>query len=172
MSEESLLPLAPLRAQAVSRNGKRVTCSPVVQHGLASTDRVYISIMERPERSMFGHIRSQLLKELAPEGILQKMLAEHLAVSHFRLLRVFAMDHMMTTKIIRQSHASGAPYITRDDLQRLSMLASYERQIERTFRLSLQKLEQMKATPAPLNPPVEEVRKSEAQNPSQTLIPV
>jgi hypothetical protein len=143
MSHDNLLPLAAHRSQAVNRRKEHVIGTPVVQHGLASTDRVYISIMDKSEHSMFAHLRARLLKELAPEGTLESMLVEHIAVSHFRLLRVFAIDHALAGTAVRQYQKTGALHTIEHDLQRLQRLAEYERQIERTFRLSIQQLQKL-----------------------------
>jgi hypothetical protein len=154
MSDTVLLPPAPQGSQAVSRVGKRVVSVHAVGHGLASTDRVFVSILEQPERSVFFRLRAALLKELEPEGILEKILIEHAAVSHFRLLRAFALDNVVSRNAICRHMGTGEFYVDKDDLERLQKLAQYERQIERTFRLSIEKWEKMReARLTPLNPP-------------------
>ena len=145
MTTEELLPPSPQKSHAVSRSAKRVTSTPVVPHGLASSDRVYISIMDKQERGIFHRVRAQFMRELQPVGVLETMLAEHVVVSHFRMLRVFAIDHQIVTSATRRKNTSGETYIDLSALKRLQMITQYERQIERTFRLSLQKLGELRA---------------------------
>jgi hypothetical protein len=144
MSDTLLLPSAHQRGHAVSRVGKRAVSVHAVGHGLASTDRVFISILEQPERSEFYRLRASLLKELEPRGILEKILVEHAAVSHFRLLRAFALDNVVSRNATGRHLGTGELYVQKDDLERLQKLAQYERQIERTFRLSIEKWENMR----------------------------
>ncbi len=145
MSEDNLLPTAPRAEYAISRVGKRVNRVRGLKHGLRSTDKVYVSMLDNSERYLFARLRSQLIEEIQPAATLERMLVEHIAVTHFRLLRVFAIDHTITASALQPSaFHKGKPNVDEYDMKRLGKLAEYERQIERTFRLSWEQLRKLK----------------------------
>src|SRR5437868_10180152 len=133
---------SPARQIANSANSQRSTGPRTEQgkarssqnartHGLSATQRV-ISVAERQE---FEDLRTQLQAEIKPQGTLQRVIFDELAVSAWNLHRIRRMETELTAS------RSSAEILENEDLAaKLDRFARHHTRIERSFYHALREL--------------------------------
>ena len=145
-SVESALPiLAPKRTTAFVREGKRIVKrTAVIRHGLNATDRVFVSCLSAEYHGVFKCLRAQLLNELDPHGPVETMLAEKIAISYLRYLKLSAIAQQLAENAVYQSGIDGLTAPHKAVIEAMERLARIETRIERTARTSLQEVKEAK----------------------------
>ena len=144
--DESTLPtLTPKRTTAFVRYGKRIEKRTVImRHGLHATDRVFVSCLDSEYRGVFQRLRAQIFNELAPGGPIETMLAEKVAISYLRYLKLSAIAQQLAENAVYKSGLDGLTTPHKAVIDALERLARIETRIERTARASLQEVKEAK----------------------------
>jgi hypothetical protein len=138
MSSPARLSTGPTTPEGKARSSQNAR-----KHGLTAA-RFVIAAQERTE---FEQFLAELETEIRPQGPLQQILFDQLAVSAWNLRRVRAMEVEVTAQV-----TSAADLLHNPDLTaKLDRLGRYHTRIERTFYRSLRELKALQ-TDAALTP--------------------
>lgn len=140
-----------------SREGKARVARNALRHGLLSED----VLMEGERHSELNAFRAAIVAELAPEGEVERLLADRAVASAWRLRRANRLERDVVEQVLdrqRALHRSGGPYAdalqltarqaaahTLHKTDTYSKLSRYEAHIERSLYRALHELERRQA---------------------------
>jgi hypothetical protein len=114
--------------------GKENSKHNALKHGIFSQ----VALMKEDPRAEFDSLLSGLRNYFEPEGTLEELLVDKLAVNVWRLRRLVIAEKKQATK---KSEYSA---LVDDDAPRLELLLRYESSLERTFDRTLNHLDRLK----------------------------
>ena len=145
MNQANIPALAPKRTTAFVRSGKHIVQHNfVIKHGLFATDKIFVQCLGGEERRLFYQLRAQIFKELEAEGAVETMLAEKVAISFFRYLKLSGIAQELAEHALYKSNVDGSKQPHESIIFAMERLARIEAKIEKTGRMSLEEIKKIK----------------------------
>lgn len=150
--------MASEKQKAASRaNGAR-SRGPVTPEGKLRARRSNIErgmlartvVLEDESRPRFHALMTSLQEELKPETTIENLLIHKMAVSHWRLLRVWGMERSGLSNEVNNAGQPGSPDLPTRDALAFGKSAvhgnQYEMRFDRQFTRALDRFEKFRAT--------------------------
>lgn len=108
-------------------SGKAKSRLNAIKHGVHATDELLLAHMRKHERASFEELRSALHETYKPQTEPEKLLVDRIAIQHFRLYRLYALEYRAGTRSTQN------PLQDESILKHLDRLSRYDWRIERAL---------------------------------------
>jgi len=109
--------------------GKAKSRMNAMKHGLCATDELFLSHLQPHERKVFEGFRADLFAAYNPQTPLEQLLVDRIVIQHFRLFRLYRLEHLATGESLR------TPLSRQSIIPHLDRFSRYDWRIERQLRI-------------------------------------
>jgi hypothetical protein len=112
-----------------TQEGKSRSRMNACKHGLRATDDLFLVHLKRHERAVFEEFRESFHTEFEPQTMQEKLLVDQIAIQHFRLFRLYDLEHNAAEK------SREDPLARESILPHLDRFSRYDWRLERQLRV-------------------------------------
>jgi hypothetical protein len=108
-----------------TKAGKARSRGNAFKHGLCATNELFLAHLRHRERKVFNRLYQTMVLEYNPQTEQEKLLVDRLAIEHFRLYRLYDLEHAATRQSRSKSISKESiiPYLDR--------ISRYDSRLER-----------------------------------------